>query len=141
LTDRGWYNKLDVMKLGVFVNEEEIYKIFPMRKNNTFCLSVHKDIKSLLRKKIGDYIIKNWKLKPEFSENHYMAINFQHLKEKNKYIEFRYIGGRDYHLKWKAIKYVTAMFIRATRMACDNNTDVDFFTKLARLRYNEKVEE
>jgi hypothetical protein len=134
LKDRGWYNKIDVMKLGLFVDENEIYEFFPMRKNNTFCESVHKDIKKVFRKRVGDFIVENYKVKPVFSENHYMGINLQHLKGKNKYIEFRYIGGRDYHKKWKEIKYLTAKFILAIRKACDENTDYEYILKVRDLR-------
>jgi hypothetical protein len=63
-----------------------------------------------------------------------MGINLQHLKGKNKYIEFRYIGGRDYHKKWKEIKYLTAKFILAIRKACDENTDYEYILKVRDLR-------
>lgn len=134
LKDKGWYNRLDVMKLGLFINEREIYGLFPMRKNNTYCGSVHKDIKKVLKKKIGEYIIENYKLKPEFTESHHMAINTLHLKQRNKYIEFRYIGGKDYHKKWKDIRYLTAMFINAIRYACDKDTDFDCILRVSQLR-------
>jgi len=131
INNQSWYKRLNVLKMGTLVDEKYIYKRFPNRVNNEYARSVHSDIKELINNndKIVDRIKeKSYKRKPKFTESHHLAINIEHLSQKNKYVEFRYIGGKDYHHRWCDIKKLTAHYIRAIRWGCSEYRN-DFFIK------------
>ncbi len=136
--DKDWSKELDPIKMGLFVDEKFIYKHFPMRKNNEYAESIHTDIKYLMREryygqKVIEAVEKKKKRKPKFTENHRMAINIEHLSEKNKYIEFRYTGGKDYHKKWNVIKEIVAMYIRAMHIARTDEKKDEYMAMLKKL--------
>jgi hypothetical protein len=111
---------LDVVKLALFTDEDYIYKYFDTRKYNDYARSAHTEIKSsgINVDKIKDFI-KTKKLEAEYSDSHHMAINIENLTTNNPYIEFRYVGGPDYHKKWDRIKNVVAQYGWNLLMACD----------------------
>jgi hypothetical protein len=51
-----------------------------------------------------------------------MAIDLNKLDGKNKYIEFRYIGGKNYHKQTRQIKTIIGMYIYAMRNAALEKT-------------------
>lgn len=99
---------IDTLKFILNFDEEFIYDRFPSRRENVYC-------------KMIDYIIPNnifnctnklynvnknlFKTPANLTDEHkiikYFGVNFSKL-EKN-YLEFRYIGGRNYHKKLKEI--------------------------------------
>ena len=115
---------LDVIKMALFTDEGYIYKAFKEREYNKYAKSVHSAIKS--GEIVGsalEQVIDIGKVQKEYSNDHMMAINIEHLtnygKNKNKYIEFRYLGAGKYHQKWSEIRRILAMYSYTLSMACD----------------------
>ncbi len=139
---------LDVTKLSLFLDEGYIYNFFKKREFNDFAKSAFSTITSNMIKSNNPELIKNMidtgyieekledDIKREYPESHYMAINIEHLKSSNKYIEFRYIGSKDYHLKWDKIKSVAANYIYALSVSCDPTYKRnEYYSKLSRLTH------
>jgi hypothetical protein len=135
-TDPNWVKELDAIKMGLFVDEKFIYEHFPMRRKNEYAESIHADIKEIVYCR-GDQIIdgleRKRKRKPRFTDDHHKAINIEHLIEKNKYIEFRYTGGKDYHKKWGVIKEIIAMYIKAMNIARTDEKQEEYLRMLNKL--------
>ena len=112
---------LDVVKLAMFTDEEYIYKFFSGREDNTYVRSVHDQILSgyIITPSSFEDLIDTGKLGREYSKTHYNAINHEHLSQDNKYIEFRYMGGQNYHQKWPKIKTIIAQYAHNMVLACD----------------------
>lgn len=114
---------LDVTKLALFLDEGYIYNFFKSREFNTYAKSAFDAIRGSIVSDKAPQLIKKLvddeKLKREYSQHHYMAINIEHLNTKNEYIEFRYLGGANYHLKWDKIKNILANYIYNLILACD----------------------
>lgn len=94
-TDKS-LTKLNILKVILNTNEEEIYELFPSRKNNIYA----KSIKNIIPFKDYDYSnvsiesVKNNILIPTTK---YYGINFLHINEyKESRLEFRYVGGEGY---------------------------------------------
>jgi hypothetical protein len=89
---------IDPVKLALFFDEEYAYENFECRKDNQWCESVHEKIK---KGKITNKIIRNLfkvgKMESNFPYDKFLGINFDNLESNNKYIEFRYMGGKNYH--------------------------------------------
>lgn len=100
---------LDINKLAEYINEDDIYYLFPNRKDNGYAISIWKDMQDNLNRGVK-----------AITSGHFMAVNLEHLGTSNEYVEFRYIGGKDYHKRWSDIKILVSMFIKALRMACSN---------------------
>lgn len=114
---------IDTEKLVSFIDEKLIYKLFPRRKNNTHAQSMHRDLKSNL-KYLGEL---------KSSYGHGMAIDFDHLLGKNKYIEFRYIGGSNYHKRLKDIKIILGMYIYALKMSVNKKDKREYEKRINRI--------
>lgn len=110
--------KVDTTKLSAFINEPYIYKLFPKRRNNDYAKSMHEDLKINVKEE----------KRCVSSHGHCLAVNYEHLLEKNKYIEFRYIGGTKYHQRWKDIRKILAVYIYALKISYTNKFK-DEFTK------------
>ena len=111
---------LDVVKLSLFTDEDYIYKYFDLRKYNGYAQSAQSAIKgaNINKEKIYQFI-NTKKLEAEYSDSHYMAINIEHLDSDNQYIEFRYLGGNNYHKKWDRVKNTIAQYGWNLLIACD----------------------
>jgi hypothetical protein len=116
-------NDLNILKLILNVDEEEIYRFFPSRKNNIYA----KSIKNIIPYKEYDFFnipidaVKNNLILPD---NKYFGINFLHINndKKSQRLEYRYLGGKDYHLNTGNILYFLDRFILDTY----NSIDVGF---------------
>lgn len=105
--------EMNPIKLILNIDENYIYELFPDRRNNIYAKSV---------KWIVPF--EDW-LDPETALNHiiqsvqiaddtkYYGINVQ--KRINGFLEYRYIGGKDYHLKIDYIIELMNYFILQTR--------------------------
>lgn len=129
---------LDITKLSLFVDEGYIYNFFDTREFNTYARSAHDTIrKSLIvmnDPKLALQLIDDEGIKKEFPTDHYMAVNIEHLNTKNEYIEFRYIGGTNYTMKWDKIKTILAHYIHSLSLACDEQyLKKEYEHKLSRL--------
>jgi len=111
---------LNILKLILNIDEEEIYRNYPNRKNNVYA----KSIKKIIPYKEYDYnnipidVVKNNLRLPN---DKYYGVNLLHInKEKEEQrIEYRYIGGKDYEKNIGQLIYFLDKFILTTRTAID----------------------
>jgi hypothetical protein len=120
---------VDTVKLASFIDESIIYKYFPQRKRTDYAHSAHKTLRDNYNEKKG---------KTKLDRGHWEAINIQHLSTRNKYIEFRYMGGKDYHLKWKDIKKILYMFVNALKISCTDKSKIEYKKRLNNIINNNK---
>ena len=116
-------NDLNVLKLILNTDEDEIYRFFPSRKGNIYA----KSVKSIIPFKEYDFFnipidsVKNNILLPD---NKYFGINFLHINDnkESQRVEYRYIGGINYESNTGNIVYFLDRFI----LDCYNSIDVGF---------------
>jgi hypothetical protein len=116
-------NDLNVLKLILNMDEEEIYYVYPNRKNNVYA----KSVKNIIPYKDYDFnnvpidIIKN---NLNLPDDKYYGINFMYMNEpkESQRLEFRYIGGKDYEKNIGDITYFMDIFIKNVY----NSIDVGF---------------
>lgn len=103
---------LNVLKLILGMNEDEIYSSFPTRKNNVYAKSIKRIIpfRDYDFKDIPISAVKNNLRVPE---DKYYGINFLHMnKDKGEQrLEFRYIGGDGYEKNIGELIYFLDKFI------------------------------
>jgi len=121
-------NDLNALKLILTTDEDEIYRVYPSRKNNVYA----KTVKKMIPYKEYDFnnipidIVKNNLRLPS---DKYYGINFLHtMKGKSdQRLEFRYIGGKDYEKNPGDIIYFLDRFIIDVYNSIDvpfNNDDI-----------------
>lgn len=122
-------NDLNVLKLILNTNEEEIYSYYPSRKGNIYA----KSVKNIIPFKEYDFFnisIESVKNALYIPEDKYYGINFTHInsdKEKQR-LEYRYIGGENYEKSIGNIVYFLERFIIDTYNSIDvgfNQNDCD----------------
>jgi hypothetical protein len=105
-------NDLNVLKLILNIDEDEIYRGYPSRKGNVYA----KTIKKIIPFKEYDFfnipieVVKNNLRLPV---DKYYGVNFTHInsdKQKQR-LEFRYVGGKDYEKNIGQIIYFMERFI------------------------------
>jgi hypothetical protein len=89
--DRKLKYNLDIFKFILSFDENFIYELYPNRKGNIYCQS----IKQFYPINIHMDFKPEYKFNYEFPKTKYFGVNFSKL-EKN-YLEYRYIGGENYH--------------------------------------------
>lgn len=121
-------NDLNVLKLILNIDEDEIYRVYPTRKNNVYA----KTVKKMVPYKEYDFnnipidIIKNALRLPS---DKYYGVNFLHINKpkESQRLEFRYIGGKNYEKNLGQILYFLDRFIIDVYNSIDasfNNKDV-----------------
>lgn len=90
-------NDLNILKLILNTDEEEIYRYFPNRKGNIYA----KSIKSIIPFKEYDFFnvsIDTISNSMKLPNDKYFGVNLTHItkSKKNQRVEYRYIGGKDY---------------------------------------------
>jgi hypothetical protein len=126
-------NDLNVLKLILMVDEEEIYSSYPSRKGNVYA----KSIKKIIPFKEYDYnsvpidVVKNTLRLPD---DKYYGINFLHINnsKESQRLEFRYIGGKDYEKNIGEIVYFLDRFILDVHKSIDatfNDQDIEELEK------------
>ena len=103
----GLISKMDPLKFVLTFNEREVYKMFPERENSVYA----KSIKWIMPKIEANYF-NGQNINPhvfDFPKEKYYGVNFEKLQQG--YLEFRYIGGKDYHKKTSNILYLMDRFI------------------------------
>lgn len=120
-------NNLNVLKLVLTIDEDEIYFTYPSRKNNVYA----KSVKNMIPYKDYDFnnvpidIVKNNLSLPE---DKYYGVNFLHITDpsETQRLEFRYIGGKDYEKNIGDINYYLDLFIKNIYKSIDGDfTDED----------------
>jgi hypothetical protein len=105
-------NDLNVLKLILNTDEDEIYRFYPSRKGNIYA----KTVKNIIPFKEYDFFnipidsVKNNILLPD---NKYYGINFLHINnpKESQRLEYRYIGNKDYEKNTGNIIYFLDRFI------------------------------
>jgi hypothetical protein len=120
-------NNLNKLKLLLEVDEDLIYKYFPNRINNIYA----KSIKSLIPFKGFDFSINAVSLiqsNLQLPDTKYYGINFRTVESGR--LEWRYIGGVDYHKKTSDILYLMDYFISLTWNCLNKKLNDDDLDKL-----------
>jgi hypothetical protein len=116
-------NDLNILKLILNTDEDEIYRFYPSRKGNIYA----KSVKSIIPYKEYDFFnvpidsVKNNMMLPD---DKYFGINFMHITDnkESQRLEYRYIGGKDYEKNIGNIVYFLDRFI----LDVYNSIDVGF---------------
>jgi len=120
-------NNLNVLKLVLTIDEDEIYFTYPSRKNNVYA----KSVKNIIPYKDYDFnnvpieVVKNNLSLPD---DKYYGVNFLHITNpsETQRLEFRYIGGKDYEKNIGDINYFLDLFIKNIYKSIDGDfTDED----------------
>jgi hypothetical protein len=122
-------NDLNVLKLILNTDEDEIYRVFPSRQNNVYAKTVRKIIpyKEYDFNNIPIDIVKNNLRLPN---DKYYGINFLHINKdkEGQRLEFRYVGGKDYEKNIGQIIYFLDRFVINVYNSIDtvfNDSDIN----------------
>jgi hypothetical protein len=102
----GLISQMDPLKFVLNFNEGEVYKLFPNRKNSVYA----KSIKWIMPRTEANYF-NGQHVNPhifDFGKEKYYGVNFEKLQKG--YLEFRYLGGKDYEKKTSNILYLLDRF-------------------------------
>jgi len=124
-------NDINLLKLILITDEDEIYRVFPSRKNNVYAKTIKKAIpyKEYDFNNIPIDVVKNNLRLPN---DKYYGINFLHInknKEEQR-LEFRYIGGKGYEKNIGQLTYFLDRFIIDTFNSIGTNFNDDDINKL-----------
>lgn len=124
-------NNINILKLLLNADEEEIYRSYPSRKDNVYT----KSVKNIIPYKEYDFfnipisVVKNNMRLPN---DKYYGINFLNVnkgKERQR-IEFRYIGGKDYEINLGQMIYFLERFIINTYESIGSDFNYEDINKL-----------
>jgi hypothetical protein len=124
-------NDLNILKLILNTDEEEIYRNYPSRKGNVYA----KTIKKIVPFKEYDFfnipisVVKNNMRLPG---DKYYGVNFLHINndKESQRLEFRYIGGKDYEKNLGQLIYFLERFIILTHDTIDTDFSSEDVNKL-----------
>lgn len=124
-------NDLNILKLILNTDEDEIYRIFPSRKNNVYA----KSIKKIIPYKEYDFfnipisVVKNNLRLPS---DKYYGINFLNINndKESQRLEFRYVGGKDYESNIGNLIYFMDRFIITVFDSIDTDFNSEDVNKL-----------
>lgn len=124
-------NDLNALKLILNIDEEEIYRTYPTRKDNVYA----KTVKKIIPYKEYDFfnipvnVVKNNMRLPG---DKYYGINFLHINNEkgSQRLEFRYIGGKDYEKNLGQLIYFMERFIIGVYDSVDADFDAEDVNKL-----------
>ena len=116
-------SSLDIGKFVLNFDENKIYEAFPKRKDSVYAKSI-KFIVPLSGMTQPSPERISWKNYMFVSEKYY-GVNFSKLPKN--YIEFRYLGGKDYEKKYNTIMNLTEHFVLSLyeTLMYPKYTDVD----------------
>ena len=116
LEDKMMISKMNILKFILEFDEKRVYKYFPKRENSTYA----KSIKWVMPKHEAFYYNENLISSDNFTfaNTKYYGINFE--KAQKNYLEFRYIGGKDYEKRQEDILHLAEMFIMSVWKSCFN---------------------
>lgn len=99
--------RLDPLKFILDFNEREVYKIFPERKDSVYAKSIKWAIPNIEANYFNGQNINSKSF--TFPKEKYYGVNFEKLQKG--YLEFRYLGGKDYQKRTSDILYLLDRFI------------------------------
>lgn len=114
LEDNNTISKMNTLKFILEFNEDQVYKLFSNRNDSIYA----KSIKWVMPKHESFYFndsslsVNNF----NFPNTKYYGVNFD--KKIKNYLEFRYVGGKDYQKKKESIIYLLDRFIIQLWKAC-----------------------
>jgi len=116
LSDPLMISKMNILKFILEFDEKRVYKYFPNRENSTYA----KSIKWVMPKHEAFYYNEDLISSDNFTfaNTKYYGINFE--KAQKNYLEFRYIGGKDYEKRADDILHLAEMFIMSVWKSCFN---------------------
>lgn len=124
-------NDLNILKLILNTDEDEIYRVYPSRKNNMYSKSIKKIIpyKEYEFFNIPISVVKN---NIRIPNDKYYGINFIHTNDdkQSQRLEFRYIGGKDYEKNIGNLIYFMDRFIINVYDSIDVGFNYEDMTKL-----------
>lgn len=117
LEDKNTISKMNVLKFILEFNEDQVYKFFPDRKDSIYA----KSIKWIMPKHESFYFNENSisHMNFTFPNTKYYGINFD--KRIKNYLEFRYVGGKDYEKRQEDVLYLLDRFILQMWSSCSNS--------------------
>ena len=121
LEDKNMISKMNTLKFILEFNEDQVYKLFPNRKDSIYA----KSIKWVMPKYESFYYNENSFTPNSFNypNTKYFGVNFD--KKIKNYLEFRYVGGKDYEKKKDNIFYLLDRFILQMWKSCYHNEFTD----------------
>lgn len=110
--------KLDIGKFVLNFDEDKVYEAFPNRKDSVYAKSIKfiVPLSGMTQNSPGKNMWQNYM----FVNEKYYGINF--TKIPKGYIEFRYLGGKDYEKKYNTILSMTEHFILSLYETLTNPT-------------------
>ena len=129
--DKMNLNDLNILKLILTTDEDEIYRIYPSRKNNVYA----KSVKKMIPYKEYDFfnipisVVKNNLRTPN---DKYYGINFLNINndKESQRLELRYIGGKDYEKNIGNLIYFMDRFIISVYDSIDADFTMEDVNKL-----------
>jgi len=122
IEDKNRISKMNVLKFILDFKERQVFKFFPERKDSAYA----KSIKMVLPNK-DTYFFDGKNINHNnftYPNSKYYGINFE--KRVKNYLEFRYIGGKDWEKKTSTILHMLDQFL--TQLW--NSTESTSFTDL-----------
>ena len=100
-------SSLDIGKFVLNFNEEAVYEAFPNRRDSVYAKSIKfiVPLSGMTQPSPEKRLWKNYM----FVTEKYYGVNFSKLPKN--YIEFRYLGGKDYEKKYNTIMNLTEHFV------------------------------
>lgn len=125
---------MNPLKLILNTDENVIYNIFPSRRNNIYCQSIRWVIPftDFPDAESGANQILNSLLLPD--DTKYYGVNLQ--KRYKGWLEWRYIGGKDYHLKADEMIFLMDYFVTTTYKSFEPLNEEDSIKLLSYLDDN-----
>jgi len=124
-------NDLNILKLILRTDEDEIYRYFPSRKGNVYA----KTVKKVIPYKEYDFFnipIDTIKNNMRLPNDKYYGINFSNINnvKETQRLEFRYIGGKDYEKNIGQLIYFMDRFIITVHDCIDVPFDAEDANRL-----------
>ena len=107
IENKNRISKMNVLKFILDFKEDQVYKFFPKREGSAYAKSIkfilpNKDTYFFDGKTINE---KNF----TYPDSKYYGVNFE--KRHKNYLEFRYLGGKDYEKKTSTILHLLDQFL------------------------------
>jgi uncharacterized protein YjbI with pentapeptide repeats len=110
-------SKMNVLKFILEFNEDQVFKFFPRREDSAYA----KSIKFILPRE-DTHLFNNNHINSQnfiFPDSKYYGVNFE--KRHKNYLEFRYVGGKDWQKKTSTILHLVDLFLMQVWKSTENN--------------------
>jgi len=125
--NKNLLSKMNPLKFILDFNEDKVWKAFPNRQDSTYAKSIKFVIPRIETYSYnGEHISSNNFI---FPRTKYYGVNFEKL-QKN-YLEFRYLGGENWHEKSaKILNLMDYFLVQLWTTASDNQTSFNDLNKI-----------